>query len=128
MNPQGNSIVNVPQFEKMLERVNNVNSCEQLQRVTDDLLESLYAQLKAVTDQMEKVAPILALLEAPTSPSDVITWIADFIENILHPLYAPMLTYPTQLATQGVQITTLIAAILSKASEFTSCSIDVPSP
>lgn len=128
MNPQGSSIVNVPQFEKMLERVNNVNSCEQLQRVTDDLLNSLYAQLQAVTDQMEKVAPILALLDAPTSPEDVITWVADFIENILHPLYAPMLTYPTQLATQGIQVTTLIAAILAKAADFTSCSIDVPTP
>lgn len=128
MNPQGSSIINTSQYESMTERVESVKSCEQLQQVGAEIIASLNAETAAITAQFDKVAPLLALLEAPTDPSAVIDWIQGLIENLITPLALPAITFPAQIAARTVAITDLIDAINKKASEFQECSITLPTP
>ena len=128
MNPQGSSIVNTSQYDSMKKRVESVKSCEQLQQVGAEIIASLNAETAAITAQFDKVAPLLALLTAPTDPDAVIDWIKGLIENLIAPLAKPAITYPAQIAARTVAITDLINAINKKASEFQECSITLPTP
>ena len=128
MNPQGSSIINTSQYESMTERIESVKSCEQLQQVGAEIIASLNAETAAITAQFDKVAPLIALLKAPTSPDAVIDWIKGLIDNLIAPLALPAITYPTQIAARAVAITDLIDAINKKASEFQECSITLPIP
>jgi hypothetical protein len=128
MNPQGSSIINTSQYESMTERVESVKSCEQLQQVGSEIIASLNAETAAITAQFNKVAPLIALLTAPTDPDAVIDWIKGLIDNLITPLAKPAITFPVQIAARTVAITDLIDAINKKASEFQECSITLPTP
>jgi len=128
MNPQGSSIVNTSQYDSMKKRVESVTSCEQLNSVGTEILDSLKAETDAITEQLEKSMPLLALLDPPTSPTAVIDWIKGLIDNLIAPLAKPAITYPTQIAARAVAVADLIAAINKKASEFQECSITLPTP
>lgn len=128
MNPQGSGVINLDQYEKLGEDIDKVGSCKELQETAERILTSLYAENTAIQDQLDKLAPIAALLEAPASIDDVIDWITGLIEGVLTPLYAPALAYPTQLAARTVAITTLISKINDKANQFQSCSLTLPTP
>lgn len=128
MNPQGSSIINTSQYESMTKRIESVNSCEQLQQVSADIMASLNAETAAITAQVAKLQALADLLTAPTNPEAVITWIKDLIDNLIAPLAKPAITYPTQTAARVVAITDLIDAINKKASEFQECSITLPTP
>jgi len=128
MNPQGSGVINLDQYEKMSDRIDSVQSCADLQKIGTQILESLYAENAAIQVQLDKLAPIAALLEAPASIDDVVDWITGLITGVLQPLYAPALTYPTQLAARAAAITDLINKINDKANQFQSCNITLPTP
>ena len=128
MNPQGSGLINVAQYEKLGEDIDKVGSCAELQATAQRILTSLYAENTAIQDQLDKLAPIAALLEPPASVDDVVDWITGLIDGVLRPLYAPALAYPTQLAARTVKITELINQINDKANQFASCSISLPTP
>jgi len=67
------------------------------------------------------------LLTAPTNPTAVITWVADFITDYLTPQLASYATYVAQLAALETEIAAVLAAIESAQAKFASCSITVPS-
>lgn len=128
MNPQGSGVINLDQYEKLGEDIDKVGSCKELQETAERILTSLYAENTAIQDQLDKLAPIAALLEVPASIDDVIDWITGLIDGVLRPLYAPALTYPTQLTARTVAITGLINKINNKANQFQSCSLTLPTP
>lgn len=128
MNPQGSGLINVAQYEKLGEDIDKVGSCAELQATAQRILTSLYAENTAIQDQLDKLAPIAALLSPPASIDDVVDWITGLITGVLEPLCAPALAYPTQLAARTVAITILIDQINDKANQFASCSISLPTP
>lgn len=128
MNPQGSSIINTSQYDSMTKRVESVTSCEQLNSVGTEILDSLKAETDAITDQLDKVAPLIALLTAPTDPAEVIEWIKGLIDNLITPLAKPAITLPLQITARTAAITELVNAINKKASEFQECTLTLPSP
>lgn len=128
MNPQGSSVINLDQYEKLGDDIDKVGSCAELQATAQRILTSLYAENSAIQEQLDKLAPIAALLEAPASIDDVVDWITGLITGVLEPLYAPALAYPTQITARTAAITDLITKINDKASQFQSCSLSLPTP
>ena len=128
MNPQGSGVINLDQYEKLGNDIDKVGSCKELQETAERILTSLYAENAAIQDQLDKLAPIAALLDTPASIDDVIDWITGLIDGVLRPLYAPALTYPTQLAARTVAITDLLDKINTKANQFQSCVLSLPTP
>ena len=126
MNPQGSSIINTEQIDSLKARVESCNTCEQLQEVTTSVMETIEAEKDAVLAQIEKLAPIAALIEVPTDPQEVIDWITGFINDFLKPMLTPSTTYQLQLAAITAASVDLIDTINKKKNEIASCSIDFP--
>lgn len=126
MNPQGSSVVNTEQIDSLKARVESCNTCEQLQEVTTSVMETIEAEKDAVLAQIEKLAPIAALIEVPTDPQEVIDWITGFIDDFLKPMLTPSTTYQLQLAAITAASVDLIETINKKKNEIASCSIDFP--
>jgi len=128
MNPQGSSIVNTSQYDSMKKRVESVTSCEQLNSVGTEILDSLKAETDAITEQLEKSMPLLALLDPPTSPTAVIEWIQGLIDSLITPLAKPAITYQAQIPIRAAAIADLVSTINKKASEFQECTLTLPTP
>ena len=126
MNPQGSSVVNTEQIDSLKARVESCNTCEQLQEVTTSVMETIEAEKDAVLAQIDKLAPIAALIEVPTDPQEVIDWITGFINDFLKPMLTPSTTYQLQLAAITAASVDLIETINKKKNEIASCSIDFP--
>jgi len=123
MQLQGQSIINTDQFDSTIKQIENAANCEELRELAANALEQLSAQQQAITDQLAKVQPLLALLSVPSSPDAVVTWVKDFIEDYLTPQFKPAISYPTQLAQIAQQISNLQSAISSVSGRFPNCSL-----
>lgn len=126
MNPQGSSIINTEQIDSLKARVESCNTCEQLQEVTTEVMETIEAEKDAVVAQIAKLAPVALLLEVPTDPQEVIDWITGFINDFLKPMLTPSATYQLQLTAITAASVDLVDTINKKKDEIASCSIDFP--
>jgi hypothetical protein len=118
--------INAAYFAALTAQVNASNSCAELQAVTTSALESILATQTAATAQLATITPMLALLMPPTTPTEVITYIQTFITAYLTPQLVPAVTLAAQLAATIAAIAALTAAIESKAAQFASCTITIP--
>lgn len=126
MNPQGSSIINTEQIDSLKARVESCNTCEQLQEVTTEVMETIEAEKDAILAQIAKFAPLAALLEIPTDPQEVIDWITGLINDFLKPMLTPSATYQLQLTAITAASVDLVDTINKKKDEIASCSIDFP--
>ena len=126
MNPQGSSIINTEQIDSLKARVESCNTCEQLQEVTTDVMETIEAEKDAVVAQIAKLAPVALLPEVPTDPQEDIDWITGFINDFLKPMLTPSATYQLQLTAITAASVDLVDTINKKKDEIASCSIDFP--
>ena len=125
MNPQGSTIVNTEQIQSMIDRVNNITACSELQEVAAEVIASLSAEKAAILAQIANLAPMLDLLTIPTTPQALLTWAGKYITTILTPYLKPAITYTAQMTAFLAQIALLTAAIEDAASRIGSCSVDV---
>lgn len=123
MQLQGQSTVNSNQFESTLKQIENASNCEELRELASNAISQLSAQQQAISEQLAKVQPLLALLNVPTSPTGAVTWVKDFIEGYLTPQLKPAISYPTQLAQITEQISNLQSVIGGASSRFPNCSL-----
>lgn len=127
MNPQGSQPVNLAYFQSLTDQVNGVANCGELQSLTDEAYASINAMIKGIEDQLALLAPILALLTAPSAnPAAIVTWITSFITGFLTPYVKPSATYTAQLTQLVAQMSAVAASIESKASSFEFCQVAVP--
>lgn len=119
--------VNIEYFQGLQRSIEGCATCEQLQEVTAETFASVTATMESMTAELERLQPLLALLEAPgANLSQLATWITDFIEGYLRPQFGPALTIPVQLAAITAQMAALPAIIAAKAAQFESCSVPIP--
>ena len=123
---QGSGLINNQYYDSIIEKINNCTTCEDLQEATAGALSVIQAEQKAIQDQLTALAPILALLDPPTSPSSVITWVTDFITSYLTPMVKPSLNYSLQLAQIAQKTAELTSAINSASERIGSCEISIP--
>lgn len=128
MNPQGSSVVNTQQYDAYIDRVESVVDCKSLQEVTTGVLESIQAEEDAITSQLKNLLPLQALLDAPTTPDEVIAWIQRLITSLIQPIVSPYGTLQTQQAQIIIKKAELVEKITEKAESIGSCSIDIPTP
>ncbi len=119
--------INLDYFEGLQQSIEGCASCEQLQQVVAETFESVGNTLTSMTAELERLQPLLALLEAPgANLSELATWITDFITGYLTPQFEPAIKLPIQIAAITAQMAQLPAIIEAKRAQFPSCS--VPSP
>lgn len=119
--------VNIEYFQGLQRSIEGCATCEQLQEVTAEAFASVTSTMESMTAELERLQPLLALLEPPTTdPSKIVTWITDFINGYLRAQFGPALTIPVQLAAITAQMAELPTIIAAKASQFESCSVPIP--
>jgi len=122
------ALTNAAYFTALTEQVNAATSCAELQSITTSALEPVLALQTSITAQLVKIAPMLALLTGPSAdPTAIVNWLNTFITAYLTPQLAPSVTLAAQLTAQAAAIAALTAAIESKAAQFVSCVVTVPS-
>lgn len=120
------TLINTEYYAQVIKQIDDVTSCSQLQAATNQVVTDIQKQIDVITAQVEKIAPLAALLEAPTSPDDVIEWIKGLIDGVIKPLVEPALTYESQLAALVLQLGQIINKINEKKNDFDNCEIVQP--
>lgn len=128
MNPQGSSVINTQQYDAYIDSVNSVTDCKSLQEVVDGVFASIQAELSAISSQLNNLLPLQALIDPPTTPSEVIEWIEGLIDVVIKPLVAPYTSLQLQVAAITLKIAELTQAITDKMTSIGSCQIDIPTP
>lgn len=128
MNPQGSSVINTQQYDAYIDSVNSVTDCKSLQEVVDGVFASIQAELSAISSQLNNLLPLQALIDPPTTPSEVIEWIEGLIDAVIKPLVAPYTSLQLQVAAITLKIAELTQAITDKMTSIGSCQIDIPTP
>ena len=129
MVPQGSTLLNTEYFDNLIETANNIQTCAELQLVANEAMASLGAVKEALNDEIAKLAPILALLTAPgVNLGQVVTWITNFIDGVLRPMYEPYITYEAQLILLTAKIAELTAALNDAAARIPHCTIHITPP
>lgn len=128
MNPQGSSVINTQQYDAYIDSVNSVADCKSLQEVVDGVFASIQAELSAISSQLNNLLPLQALIDPPTTPSEVIEWIEGLIDAVIKPLVAPYTSLQLQVAAITLKIAELTQAITDKMNSIGSCQIDIPTP
>lgn len=127
MQPQGTAPTNTEYFTKLTDQISGCTVCSDLQDQVNAAMATLQAYKSSITAQIELLGPILALLEVPTDPIAVVTWVGKFISGFLTPYVVPYTTYVTQLTDLVSQVEGLASAITEAAGKIKGgCSITVP--
>lgn len=127
MNSQGSLPFNAQTFERLVDQINAVQSCDELQALTTEAMQSANALLAGIGAQMAALQPIMALLTPPSAnPAQIVTWITDFVSAFLQPYVKPMLVLPVQIAQITDAIAKLQSAIDAASARIGSCSIELP--
>lgn len=117
--------INTAYFSEIEKQIESSKSCADLQSISDNFLPQINEQLSSAQAELEKFTPMLALLDPPSSPSEVVDWIAGLIENVITPLAKPALSYQVQIAELTSSLTNITDLIQEKSESFIDCEITV---
>lgn len=117
------SAVNTGYIDALIDQIESVGSCAKLQELAAKILGELSDQLTDMQDKLAEFLPLVDLLDAPTSPDDVVEWIQSLIDKVIRPMTIPASTYQLQITAQLAAIARLTSVINDKAAEFTDCSV-----
>lgn len=123
---QGSVLANTAVLDRLIDRVNAVNSCAALTALSADIQAECTALSASITAEVALLAPMLALLTAPTDLTKLITWVGSFITSFLTPYVRPYALYAAQLTALTTKIAQLSAAVASKAATFNGCTVTAP--
>jgi len=120
------SELNVQYLQSLEDHINAVQTCEELQKAVDTVMNALGDQLQALTDELEIVGAILDLLTIPNNPAQLLTWVQKYIDLVLKPMYQPYLKCTKQLIELIAKIQQLQSVIQEKMNSLTNCSVNMP--
>lgn len=119
------SLLNLSYFTNLQSQIAVVKTEAELQALVDKVFSDISMLESTITSQIAKLAPLLGLVTAPTSPSEVITWIGTFITGFLTPYLIPYATMAAQLTALATQVALLTTEINNAASRL-GVSITIP--
>lgn len=127
MVPQGSSLIDTKYFEDLTQSVNNVQTCEELQALAAQAFASIDAAKAAIQLELEKIQPMLALLQGPSANlGQIVTYLNSLIANLITPIVKPSITYNLQLTATLAALASLASAVQDAASRIGSCTVPGP--
>lgn len=118
--------LNTDYINNLTAQVNAVNTCALLQQVADEAIGELKKQAAALLAPTAHYGPLQALAEIPSDLGSLLSWVSNFINKFIIPMVAPYALLIEQQVELAAAIEHLAAAVVSKATEFESCSITLP--
>lgn len=110
----------------LADQIERVDECAVLRKLAKEAIEELNKQLDSVNSQMQILKPIADLLENPAADLvKIASWIGDFINGVLKPMYEPVIELEKQVVELTEAIARITLAVESKASELPSCILSL---
>jgi hypothetical protein len=116
--PQGlETLINTEYFDAEVDQVNAILEGPRLQTFVTGRINAWIAQQTAMLEQLSILGPMFALVSVPTNPSEVVTWITNYVSDILGPLLVPYNNYIAQVGALDAQVLALVAAMENRSVE-----------
>ena len=111
-------------LDALIESVDDIDTCEMLQEVYNDIFKFITEQLSSLQGQGESFAILQKLLEIPDSIEKVVTWVQDFIQEYLAKVLSPVMKIQADIAILTAKLLYLQDKIREKLNSLPSCRID----
>ena len=103
-----------------------INACGIVQNLVNKEIAAINLYICGLNAQITALAPFYALLSLLTDPSQIITWINNFIMASLAPQYRAYITYAEQAIILVAEIESLLQAIAETEANIKNCHITIP--
>ncbi|PTR08916.1 MULTISPECIES: hypothetical protein [unclassified Novosphingobium] len=124
---QGSVTINTAYIDRLIDRINAAKNPVDLQARVDEAFAPVAAQLAHVRELIERLAPWLALLEAPIAdPTKIVSWIKDMILAQVQPQVQAYYKAVAQVAALSAKVAELESAAQAAAHRFSHVPITVP--
>lgn len=121
---QGSEIFNTAYIDSLVKKINAIDLCSDLQAFEKEVMKEIQGQLNVLEKQLSALSPIADLLESPSADlAKIVTWISDFIDGVLKPMYQPVVTMTEQVVQYTEAVARLTAAIEAAATRIGECAI-----
>lgn len=111
-------------LDTLIDSVDEIDTCEMLQEVYNDVFKFIAEQLTSLQVQGESFSILQKLLEIPQSIDDVITWVQDFIQEYLAKVLGPLVKIQADIAILTAKLLYLQDKIRDKLNSIPACKID----
>ena len=111
-------------LDELIKSVDEIDTCEMLQEVYNDIFKFITDQLSSLQGQGESFAILQKLLEIPDSIEKVITWVQDFIQEYLTKVLSPVMKIQADIAILTAKLLYLQDKIKEKLNSLPACRID----
>lgn len=111
-------------LDALIESVAEIDTCEMLQEVYNDIFKFIADQLSSLQVQGESFSVLQKLLEIPDSIEKVITWVQDFIQEYLAKVLSPVMKIQADIAILTAKLLYLQDKIREKLNSLPACKID----
>ena len=114
-------------LDKLIESVDNIDTCEMLQEVYNDVFTFIKEQLTSLQGQADSFGVLQKLLEIPQSIDDVLGWVQDFIQEYLAKVLGPLAKIQADILLLTGKLLEIQAKITEKMKSIPSCSFSLTS-
>lgn len=111
-------------LDTLIESVDEIDTCEMLQEVYNDIFKFIADQLSSLQVQGESFSVLQKLLEIPDSIEKVVTWVQDFIQEYLAKVLSPVMKIQADIAILTAKLLYLQDKIREKLNSLPACRID----
>ena len=111
-------------LDALIESVDEIDTCEMLQEVYNDIFKFIADQLSSLQVQGESFSVLQKLLEIPDSIEKVVTWVQDFIQEYLAKVLSPVMKIQADIAILTAKLLYLQDKIREKLNSIPACKID----
>lgn len=121
---QGSEIFNTAYIDSLVKKIDAIDLCSDLQKFEKEVMMEIQGQLNVLEKQLSALSPIADLLESPSVDlAKIVTWISDFIDGVLKPMYQPVVTMTEQVIQYTEAVARLTTAIEGAATRIGACVI-----
>jgi hypothetical protein len=113
-------------FTQLQARIAVVQTPEELQAIVNEAFHTIALLQSTIASQLAYVEAVEALLTAPINPTEVITWIGNFITSFLTPYVKPLVNLAAQVTALEAEVATLTTAITTAEARL-AAEITIPS-
>lgn len=114
-------------LDKLIESVDNIDTCEMLQEVYKDVFTFITEQLASLQGQADSFGVLQKLLEVPQSIDDVLSWVTDFIQEYLAKVLGPLVKIQADIVMLTAKLIELQSKITEKMNSIPSCNFSLTS-
>ena len=111
-------------LDTLIESVDNIDTCEMLQEVYNDIFKFITEQLSSLQSQGDSYGVLQKLLEIPKSIDDVLGWVTDFIQEYLAKVLGPLVKIQADILLLTGKLLQLQDKIAQKIQSIPACRID----